>query len=554
MDVALSLATGLGLRVYLIRIASPISLVATAALGLWEGVLVHQLSFHPRSSIPSPVLDHYLALGLRLVVDLLITKNWTRVIMIGVWAAIGTVISESMFPSLLTSFGSGIHKTSSRRDKEKRRRHSRSAPSHVPSHIRIYQAPSVSPPSPPTPAPQTSTPAHPTIQVDTNVGPSSGQLITSPNFQPPSPPSFFLHADNEPSPFPESPSSPKPTTIISQIPHRPRSALAFYQEGEKGAPSEPPSGPSRSPHLPTPPDSTIRERTIDSRVDRLSTIEEITSRSEHVTDIEQGEVEGEDNYVLISHGGGTPLPVPNRTSHYVRADDGTPVPSVAPSIAPSIVPLPVPPIPYQPGTPSDGGDELKTPGQPVYEVGPDSDPDELKTPPALRARALTGVGTSTPNGANDSSRPEKGLSPLMWDSQSLAQDRDPIPVPGTSLSTYAILQPPVPPTPLGELLDSAAAKESEIERPISPSTVSDAQSVLSTRIPVTLLEHADDLRKQAIEERRELDRLRNELKLAQSEKRARDALFLREDIQNAEKRIGRLDEKAARRYFAGEWH
>ncbi|KAF9447947.1 hypothetical protein P691DRAFT_76603 [Macrolepiota fuliginosa MF-IS2] len=553
MDVALSLATGLGLRVCLALVASPADFIASTALGIWEGIFIHQLSFHPRSSEPSSPLDHYLAFGLRLVFDLLISKSWTRVAMVGTWATVGTAISESTFPSLLTSNSpSGdIHKSASRREREreKRRQQSRSAPSHVPSHVRVYQAPESSPPSlsAPEPGPQTSTPAQLTIQVDTDAGLPAGQRIASPSFQPPSPPSFFLHADGEPSPFPDSPSSPKPTVIISQIPVRPDSALAFYQEGEREAPSEP-NGPSHSPHLPTPPDSTIRERTMDSRVDRLSTIDEITSRSEHISeDIEQGEVEGEENYILISHGGGTPLPIPNPTSHYIRADDGTPIQSLAPSTAPSSIPLPIPPVPYRPGTPSDDEDPLRTPGQRVYDVGPDSDSDELRTPPGSRTPSrhiLHGTGATTPRGG-ESSTARPGLSPL-WDSQSLAQD----PAPGTSITSYAILQPPVQPIPLGPLLDSVQG-EPETIRPISPSITSNAESILSTRIPPELLERAEDLRKKAIEHGRELDRLRGELNMAQREGRARDALFLREDIRKAEDKIKRLHKRAARRYFAG---
>lgn len=560
MDVALSLATGLGLRVYLIRLASPTSFIAPALLGLWEGVLVHQLSFHPPPSVSSSPLDHYLAFGLRLVVDLLIAGNPSKVIMVALWAVVGTILSESAFPGLSSSFVKGIHRSSTRRDKEKRRRHSRPAPSHVPSHIRVYQPPVVSPTAPlPIPPPQTSTPAQPATQLDTR-----GQIVTSPTFPPPSPPSFFLHAETEPSPYPDSPASPKPTTIITQIPVRPRSALSFY-EGEKVrekvAPSgsEPPGVSTRSPHLPTPPDSTIRERTMDSRVDRLSTIDEITSRSEHVTeDIEQGEVEGEENYIFVSHGGGDPLPVPNATSHYVGADDdGAPIASLAPSVAPSAIPLPIPPVAYRSDTPSNpDGDELRTPGQPVYDFGAESDLDELKTPPTLQAHSLkAATATSTPRIVNGSVKPEDALSPLILASQSIAPENgESIPIPGTSLSSYAILQTPVEPTPLGPLLDSAIrlSAKSEIELPLSPSNESDAESVLSTRIPIKLIEHADDFRQQANAEKNELRRLEAELRLAEKEKRGRDALFLRGDICNAKEKIKRLDEKAARRHFAGE--
>ncbi|KAJ3570016.1 hypothetical protein NP233_g4675 [Leucocoprinus birnbaumii] len=557
MDVALSLATGLGLRVYLIRMVSPASPIAPAILGLWEGILVHQLSFRPPPSLSSSPLDHCLAFGLRLMVDFLIAGNMSRVKLVGLWAAIGSLISESLLPAFSDGFTASNQSSPSRRDREKRRRHTRSTlshvPSHVPSHIRIYEEPEESPRPLPVRAPsrpQTSTPIQPTIQIDTGSGRPDDQAFMSPNFAPATPPSFFLHAETEPSPFPDSPASPlKPTsttTIVSQVPTRPTSALAFY-ESEKPAPHQPSAGPSSRPshHLPpTPPDSTLRERTMDSRVDRLSTIEEITSRSEHITDdIEQEPVEGEENYILVSHGGGTPLPVPNATSFYVNAEDGTPMASVAPS--PPAVPLPVPPIPESHPM-SDGGDELRTPGPHVLEV-------------QKRYRCVYARWQHEPGREVDT------LSPLMLDSQSIAPDQiiATIPVPGSTLSSYAILQPPVAPRPLGPLLDAFSEdvlqgpepeSRREEEEPGPFSDASDAESVLSARVPVKLLERGEDIRKQAIEAGKELERLKAELHKARAEGRARDILFLKDDIRKAEELKKKLDERAARRYYAGRNH
>ncbi|XP_006460648.1 hypothetical protein AGABI2DRAFT_117580 [Agaricus bisporus var. bisporus H97] len=535
MDIVFSIAAGLGLRVYLVRATSPASVIAPAIIGLFEGVLTHQLSFRPTSSVSSPPLDHYLALGLRLAADLLLSKSLPRLVMIGLWAAIGTIISESAFPSSLSSLNSRVSSSSSRRDKEKRHRHSKASPPRISSRVRVYRSPVISTAtSDPLPPPQTSTPTRPTVQVNTRSTPPSGQTASSPNYLAASPRSFFSDAETQPSPFPDSSASPKPITVVTQFPSRPRSALSFY-EGENDAASapEPSGGPGRSPHLLTPPDSTIRERTMDSRVDRLSTIDEITSRSEHVSteDIDPRELRSEENYIPISQvNGGGPLPVPNPTSHYVT-DSGTPVASLPPIL----------PAPNSPSVPSDE-DELRTPGQPVYEVGSES--DELRTPPAVQARVLdNGTTASTPQNATRSVVPDNPLSPLMLNSQS-----DPIAVPGTTLSSYAMLQPPPEPTPPFPIVAPVPARLKV--RPQSP-TFSDGESVLSTTNPRELVEHGTDIRKQAKFEESELERLMSELRLADKEKRPRDALFLKEDIRLTRERIAELHRRAARRHFDG---
>jgi hypothetical protein len=532
MDIVLSIAAGLGLRLYLVRATSPASVVAPAIIGLFEGALTHQLSFRPSSPASSPPLDHYLALGLRLVADLLLSKSLSRMVMVGLWSAIATIISESVLPSSLSSLGAGARRSASRRDKEKRHRHSRASPPPIPSRVRAHRPPVISPvSSDPTPPPQTSTP----VQVNNHNVPPASQVATSPNFSVTSQRGFFSDAETQPSPFPDS-VSPKPVPIITQMPSRPRSALSFY-EGENDAHPvpEPSGGPVRSPHLLTPPDSTIRERTMDSRVDRLSTIDEITSRSEQVTDDnERGEFQSEVNYTPQTAGG--PLPIPNRTSHYVT-DSGTPVAPLAP----------IPPSSNSPSVQSDD-DELRTPGQRVYEVGSES--DELRTPPATRARVLEdGTTASAPAIAGGSIKPDNPLSPLMFASQSVAPDNgDAMTVPGTTLSSYAMLQPPesAPSFPGG------TAVPARVHMPPRSPTLSDGESILSTANPRELVEHGTDIRRQAKMEENELERLFALLRLAEREKKPRDALFLREDIRLTRERIAELNRRAARRHFDGE--
>lgn len=548
MDVAFSLVTGLGFRVYLLRITSPASSISPMILGLLEGIFVHQLSFHPPPFVSSSPLDHYLALGLRFLVEFLIAGDWSRIRIVALWMAIGTSISELLFPGLPSNFDARVKTSPSSRT---RRQRPRSDASHAPSRMRVYQEPEELPSHLPA-----STPIKPTIQVHTHASRSDDQTFVSPNFPLPTPPSFFLHPESEPSPFPNSPTSPlKPViaSVSSPVQARPTSALAFYETGKSTQPASTSRNcavPSLRPSLlpPTPPDSTLRERTLDSRVDRLSTIDEITSRSEHVSeDIELNPQQKEQSSILITHGGEDPLPVPNPTSHYVRAEDGTPKVSTIPSTE---IPLPVPP---SLGPSSEIGDKLRTPCRVLFEVG-DSDPDELNTPPALLP--CISRNSSTPGGVSEPGKQKIALSPLILDSRSIASDQEAMPVPGMILSSYAILQPPVAPRPFGSLLDTlsntipreVSDKSEDVK---SPSDASDAESVLSTRIPMRLLEHAEDIRKQAIEEGKELERLKAELCKARSEHRPRDVLFLKGDIKDADERMRKLHAKAARRFFAG---
>ena len=226
MDVALSLVTGLGLRVYLLRITFPASFISPIILGLLEGILVHRLSFHPPPFVSSSPLDHYLALGLRFLVDFLI-GDWSRVKIVALWVVIGTSISELLFPGFPSNFDASVKTSPSSRT---RRQRPRSNASHVPSCIRVYQEPEELPSRLPA-----STPIKSTIQVDTHTSRSDDQTFISPNFPLPTPPSFFLHPESEPSPFPDSPTSslkPAIAPVSSPVQTRPTSALAFYETGK----------------------------------------------------------------------------------------------------------------------------------------------------------------------------------------------------------------------------------------------------------------------------------------------------------------------------------
>lgn len=243
MDIALSIATGLGLRVFLLTGANAglSNKLAAAVLGLWEGIVLHQVS--GRSSAPN--VDHFLAYGLRLAVDFLLSRDLQRMIMLVLWTALASVMSEIVLPR---STLRAELKKSREREKERRHRRTRSGPTvadipiiavPLPPRVRAYKPPerNQSPPSEllDNPHPQTSTPVF-----------SSDQ--------PPSPPSFFLHAT------PISP-SPKPVYLPTlhsadssprdALPVRPRSGLLYIldQSPDSASPLPLPI------LLPTPPDS-----------------------------------------------------------------------------------------------------------------------------------------------------------------------------------------------------------------------------------------------------------------------------------------------------------
>ncbi|KAG6902752.1 hypothetical protein C0995_011900 [Termitomyces sp. Mi166 len=68
MDVLLSIATGLALRLFLNSLDDSLGRLGPVLVGLWEGAVVHHLS-------TSSLLDHYLAYALRVAVDFYFTYN-----------------------------------------------------------------------------------------------------------------------------------------------------------------------------------------------------------------------------------------------------------------------------------------------------------------------------------------------------------------------------------------------------------------------------------------------------------------------------------------------
>ncbi|CAA7261769.1 unnamed protein product [Cyclocybe aegerita] len=328
MDVTFSILTGLGLRMFLSTAANeePSNALTTALLGLWEGLVVHQLS--GRSS--SPPLDHVLAYGLRLAVDLLIFKNLRRMVVVLLWAALGGLVSEAIVPH--ASLRSSLKKAKEReRDRKHRRARSTPAtipiiPTPLPPRVRAYRQPEATARGP-SPSPLLLPPDAPT----------QGSTSPFPFERPATPPSFFLQETSETSLV-----SPKPAHVPSlppiessprdALPVRPPSGLAsiFDRSPDSGSPLPVPIP------LPTPPESAqsavpsdglvdgavneVSNDTQKSRFDnQLYTIPEISSPEdsstpqgsrEHQED-EGGEILAQSPLPHFLSTTSAPLPVPN---------------------------------------------------------------------------------------------------------------------------------------------------------------------------------------------------------------------------------------------------
>ena len=257
MDISLSILVGLGLRFFLFSSTpntGPADILTTALLGLWEGAVVHQLS--GRSS--SPNLDHLLAYGLRLSVDLLFSKNLQRTLMVVLWSALATIASEAIIPH--ASLRSALKKE---RERERERRHKRSRSSPT------TAVPIIAPPLPP--RVRAYKPPEPQLSLETHL-PSQPPQTSTPVFpsaeRPATPPSFFLQENNSalsPSPKPVYIQTLEPieSSPPDALPVRPRSGLAtvFDRSPDSGSPLPVPM------HLPTPPDSAQSANPSDGLID-----------------------------------------------------------------------------------------------------------------------------------------------------------------------------------------------------------------------------------------------------------------------------------------------
>lgn len=525
MDVFIAMLAGLGFRLFLNNLDGPLTMLTPVILGLCESALVHYL---PRKTSS---FDHYLAYGLRIVIDLLFTENVSRMVLVLLWTALSVVASNAL-------------KLASHHERKRSRRYTitRTPTTHTPRPQRLAIPPPFNPPL-----------THSPLQQPHTSNPSPITPLQNPN-RPPSPPSYFLEGESE--------------TNIS-----PTSEQLEYGPGPTSSPSN-----SSSPNvilLPTPPPSLIpdAQQSDTLSLHRLSTIQELSGD-------ESGNLDKTDTWTETDHARpagahiapdrakaeyapsvatSAPLPVPNAT--YIRAnwsktvfdnDDSDPSNSPSASIS---APLPVPNAAIRSQRSewkmdsASEPDELRTPGAHYWEI---TDQDELRTPAA----------------------PQKELSPLFSDQplpvgfgvtgevQSTVDDIAPLPVPAVDPGISNV--PSSGMIVMSTLLNSSVECFPKAVNDHSPDldelseaetlqSETDATSVMSSGNSKQLFSRGEFFRLEARKEEKQRSALENELRTALKESRIRDTLFLREDIRLLEERVKNLHEKAARRFFKGKY-
>ena len=596
MDVILSIVAGLGLRIFLITdtTSGPGDKLTAALLGIWEGVIVHQLSARSRS----PDLDHVLAYVLRLLADLLISKNLLRLFMVLLWTAFGSLISEAFSPR--ASLRSALRRQRDRekereRERERRHRHSWSSSEALailstPLPLRV----------------RTSRPPHSDLHPLLSQPPqqSSPPLISS--IPPQTPPSFFLHGTSDidsPSPKPVHLQLLQPADSPTQdsLPVRPRSGLASILE------RSPNSSSLLNAHtlLPTPPESAqsaapsdapdVQNNSADvhdttKALSRLSPIAELSSPDSTPPEMvdQQNKTENKQPASLspleaIFH---VPPPVFNTAAAYSsfsllashstkqNHDEIFPTP-FSPTMSPAApIPVPIPhrnrqdPIRQTHATlrndlntdhdndMSPDSDELQTPGlRDTLNAETDNDNDDpLMTP--IQMKSAEDLEALSPLGLNVNS----GLGTDDYIHHSDVEGDSSDPPPDTLTNNEVLEELHVPGSlsqnllqaPSGSFPQSSTPSASPV--PPSPSTIfSDITmlSQLSTRLPSKLFLKADEYRKQARQEEQSRDLLDNERKIAEAQGRTAEALMLKIRLRELDERAYKLHEKAARRYYAG---
>ena len=88
MDSIYAIAFGLGLRTLVDAVSQDLKLTGSL-IGLWEGVItLHFVKKMPKSS------DPYIAYGVRLFIDFLITESMERMVLVLIWTAFGLVLAD----------------------------------------------------------------------------------------------------------------------------------------------------------------------------------------------------------------------------------------------------------------------------------------------------------------------------------------------------------------------------------------------------------------------------------------------------------------------------
>ena len=522
MDVFIAIVAGLSFRLFLNNIDGPLT---PALLGLCEGALVHYLPSRTSS------LDHYLAYGLRIILDLFFTENVSRMILVLLWTALSVVASDAL-------------ESASHHGRKRSRRYTveRTATAHTSRPQRLTTSPPFNPPL-------TRTPLR---QPPYDLNPTPVTPLQHPN-RPPSPPSYFLEGESE-------------TNISPPSDHQ----LEYAPQPDSPSNSSSPIIP-----LPTPPPTLIADvqESDTMSLHRLSTIQELSGD-------ENGNLDKTDTWIEPDHAlplgdivfdkanaecapsvaNSAPLPVPNATyilTNWTRAsvfDNNNPDSSHSPPASIS-TPLPIP----------NAAIRLQQ-----SERKPDSasEPDELRTPVAHHWELTDQDELRTPG------EPQKELSPLVSDQplpvgfgvteevQPTADESAPLPILVTDPGINNVPSSGI--TVISTLLNSSVECFPKAVNDQSPDpdklseaetlqTETDATSVMSPGNSTQLFSRGEYFRREAIRQDRRMAALKSELTAALKDVRIRDSLFLREEIRVLEEQVKKLHEKAAKRFFKGKY-
>ena len=90
LDSVSAIALGLSLRL-VVQASSPPPRIAGTLVGLWEGAVL----YHFLERLPAGSLDPYLGLGVRILLDWLLTASWVRQAIVLLWTLAGLIIADA---------------------------------------------------------------------------------------------------------------------------------------------------------------------------------------------------------------------------------------------------------------------------------------------------------------------------------------------------------------------------------------------------------------------------------------------------------------------------
>lgn len=555
MDILFPIASGLGLRLVCINLPEPISRIAPAFIGLWEGALSHLLILRNPDAAQIST-DHFLAYGIRLVLDLVLSRDHLRPMAVLLWTGVGIFLCQAL------DLG---EPTQPSRKRSRRRRVSGSAS--LPSHVRVYEAP---PPNSDAKAEAISNHVSPRAELPAHE-------------QPGTPPSFFLEGEDfEILNISSTPSRPPASIDPPSDPPLPPSVIAPVAEA--ASTEDPQAVPSA---LPTPPATSISgdvDKGTGDSGQRLSTIVEASSGEEASTltnpiegkadkdpvDVpakDTASLESKEQEYVISRtptkADPLPLPVPDpltrRSRQKVTAASRTSALADA-GAATNAVTTKILLRPYN-DEEEVASDELQTPLNPVSRalleddvnnVLSENENDPLQTP--LRMGQSLVDGQLSPLSLPVRVRLTDPLARVAQGNIRYVEsaERD------LGLDQLTILDPPrrVATQSIDAVIEASnalprnsllMASESALSSPMSEAE----SSILSAAGPNDLYAHGDDWRKKARQEEKIFADLKSQYQAAVMSRRVKDAFILKGQINETAERIEKLHEKAAKRFYKG---